>query len=337
MNRKRMIPKAIILGSLVAFAACNKEEPTPSGPTSPGGNNGGSGSSLNFTPSAQQLDLFQKNILDNSRQSFTINIDNPTQITGLNGTKIQFNAGSLVDAQGNTVSGNVNISLVEALTEADMILLNKPTIGDNNGNREPLVTGGEILLDVTQNGQNLFLGQGQKVMIDIPTDNPDFNMDVFTAGANADTNIWQNLGDSTQLAVILDTSSNSSFYSFFCDSIRWINCDYFASFQGAKTDLIMQLPEGLDVSNTRNYIMLKNQDMVVGYFGTSADNMPFLNQGYQIPVGFEAHFITLAVDSNGDLFANIQSNTIAQDHEENIQDLVEMTEAQLKQAINALD
>ena len=331
MNRKRII-LAILIGGVV-FTACKKEETTPnnSNPSNPGG-----GSTSTFTPSASHLASFQKDNLNNSRQSFVINIDNPVQITGNQGTRIQFTSSSLVDAQGNTVTGNVEISLVEVLNEADMILMNKPTVGLNNGIRQTLVTGGEILLDVQQNGQNLFLDQGASVQIEVPTENPDSNMEIFAAGPDSDETIWESL-DTASINVTQDTTGNNSYYNFFCDSLRWINCDYFWDYNGALTEIIMNLPDGLNFGNTRNFILIKNQDLVVGVYSATSNNMPFIGDGYRMPVGFDVHFISIGVDSEDNLYANIQTNQLTQDHEEPINAFVAMTKEELKQAIQALD
>lgn len=72
-------------------------------------------------PSAIQLSNFFADNVEDAKQSFSIDVANPSLITDNAGTSIQFIVNSFEDASGNTVTGNVDVELIEIYGKSDMV------------------------------------------------------------------------------------------------------------------------------------------------------------------------------------------------------------------------
>lgn len=99
-------------------------------------------------------------------QKSTVNTGQSNTITGKRGTKVNIPANAFVDAFGNQVKGKVEVKLQEALTTEDIVMANLSTI-TNKG--EILQSKGMIQLTASQNGNEVYLNQGQGIEITVPT------------------------------------------------------------------------------------------------------------------------------------------------------------------------
>src|SRR5581483_2643986 len=86
-------------------------------------------------------------------QDFTINASTGGSFTGLKGTKFTFYSNSFLNSSNALVTGNVNIQLREIYSKEDMLFSNMPTTSGN----QPLLSGGEYYLSVSQNNQPLHM------------------------------------------------------------------------------------------------------------------------------------------------------------------------------------
>lgn len=172
---------------------------------------------------------FFANNEENAKQTFTVNATTGQSITGSNGTKIYIPANAFVYSNGTTVTGNVEIELIEVLDVSEMINLNKTT----TSNGQILVSGGQLKVTATQNSNYLTLSPNAALYVEIPTTVADPQMGLFTGTVASDSTIdWMSAGQDTSqtdsIWVTVD-SSGGSWYSFPFDndSLGWINCDYF--------------------------------------------------------------------------------------------------------------
>ena len=116
-------------------------------------------------------------------QSFIVDMSSilGDEIVGEQGTIIKFSNGQIKDKLGNVVTGNIDIKLLEIYSKADMMLMNKTTMGKlPDGNHAMLVSGGEMLLTASQNGEELEINGQLNVLF--PVDNTggaDENMKIF--------------------------------------------------------------------------------------------------------------------------------------------------------------
>ena len=84
----------------------------------------------NPTPTSSISTFFDNN-LESEIQIFTINPSTNYMVTGINGTTLFFNANTFEDMNGNTVSGPIEIEMVETQSNKDMLLWNRPTTTTN--------------------------------------------------------------------------------------------------------------------------------------------------------------------------------------------------------------
>ena len=266
-------------------------------------------------------DFFNKNQV--ASQTFTLNATTGATITGNQGTKITFPSNSFVTSSNQTVTGNVNIELKEIYKKSDMILSNKPTMSFGN----LLKSGGEYYIKVTQNNQELKLAQGSMYSAQMPTDSLDYNMQVFTGTVNDTTgNTNWVPADSSTSYVNYQTTPMS--YILACDSLHWINCDYFSNVS-PMTTVTISIPNNPSPQNTVVYLAFKTKAIAQLYN---------YNSNYLInnmPENYTATIVAFTV-SNDKIYSLFKPITIATNMQVNVT-LVETTDAEFKTQLIALN
>ena len=297
---------------LVLGTSCKKDNPNPSTPVTSGG-----GISA----------FFQKN-LNNATQTFTINAGLAQTITGSKGTVIQFNANSFVTQSGVPVSGNIQIELVEIYDKKDMVLLNKQTMGSTWDGLSPLISGGQFNIVAKQNGQKLKLADGVSYSINAPAPNGTSNeMGLFYGTITNDQLTW-NQGDSA----FVDITQNG--YSLFCDSLNWVNLDYFMQISGPQSQLNVQIPSGISGTDTRVFVSIDGSNTLAGIYQFDAGVFTS-GDYYKLPVGMNVHFIVINLENNA-IKAKIIPSTITNNHLEVVNSLNTYTFSELSTLLQNL-
>jgi len=300
----------------ISVLSCKKDqEPTPTPPpTTPTSTN---------VPNAISS-FFNQNVTD-ATQSFTIDASTWQSINGTQGTSIWVAPNSFNDANGNVVNGNITIELIEVLTKADMIWLNKTTTSNN----QLLISGGEISVKAYQNGNQLTLSSNGSLSVSIP-DNNQGSMDLFLGTEDINGNInW----DTTNVPVL----DSSGYYDFFAssgltlgDSLGWFNCDFFTNYSN-KTDLNVVFPTNHLDSNTTCFIFFDNIYGVMPTYYSTINNQ-FI--GTNVPVGEQVKIVAIS-ELNGQLYSSITPITITANHTETIT-LTATTSSALQTDLNNL-
>lgn len=228
--------------------------------------------------------LFEQNLAD-ATQTFNINAATGGQVMGTQGTILVFSPNAFLTAGGATVSGTVQVSLVEALSIADMIWLNKQTVGNDNGTLKLLRSGGELKLAATQGGNQLRVApNGLNVMV--PTSTGDGNMRLFSGSEDATGRmVWD--PDTSTVVVVPD--SFSTYYAFNADSLNWINCDYFYNYTNT-TMLDATIPGGQPSDSTMVWIAFPTENAVMQMAHTTAQTY---TTWQVVPVGMSAVVVGL--------------------------------------------
>ncbi|MES2589617.1 MAG: hypothetical protein V4622_11610 [Bacteroidota bacterium] len=306
----------LTIGAIITSTSCKKVESEPIIATE-------------SKPNGAQLSNFFTENITAAKQNFTINASSPALITGNQGTTLQFSTNSFEDATGNSVSGNINVELIEIYEKKDMLFLNKQTLGDNNGTLSPLISGGEFKITASQNGNEIRLkpSYNYNATIQAPAGvNP--NMDIFYQNsANDDTLTWTQ-EDSSSISIISGVKYNAYF-----DSLEWVNCDYFMN-QANPTSVSVNVPNGFDNTNCAIFISFDGYNSLTSIYNYSNGNF---NTGdyYRIPEGLSVHFIALAFINNIPYSAIIPA-TITTNHLQIISALTATTESQLATDIQNL-
>lgn len=302
----------LILGAaLITITGCKKEENIPT----------------ELQPNAAQLINFFADNNSVAKQNFTIDASSPVLIVGNQGTTIQFYGNSFEDAAGNLITGNIDIELIEIYGKKDMLFLNKQTLGDNNGNLSPLISGGEFKVTASQGGNEVYLRYSYNATVQASS-GIDPNMEVFYQNSVTDDTLTWASADSSQLW------GNGGLYNVYFDSLGWVNCDYFMNQPGNQTSVSVNVPNGFDNTNCAVFISFDGYNSLTSIYNYSNGNFNTGNY-YTIPEGLAVHFIAMAFINNIP-YAAIVPATITTNHLEVISSLTATTQSQLATDIQNL-
>jgi hypothetical protein len=195
-----------------------------------------------------------------------LNASNP-QITGVNGTNITFSSNSFLDENGNIVNGSINVELIDAQDNKDMLLMDCPTVTTGG---QLLESGGIFYFNPTQNGNQLTINPNNPPSVTMPAVNGDL-MDYYTGILDGDGNLsgWELVQSNTiqTLPEFNGTGDTSYFYSFNLTGVGWINTDHpygVAPFSNVTVDL----PDGYNGSNSSVFIYFRDVNACI----TAYDN-----------------------------------------------------------------
>lgn len=325
---------SLLIGGAMAFAAtsCNDDDSKPTA----------------LKPDTDdKVGPVQQEIRDARKQSLTLNITTGGSVVGEEGTRVEFPAGSLLKQNGDVVSGNVTIELIEVYKKSDMLLSKMPTRGLNpDGKIALLVSGGEFYVNAKQNGEQLKLGGG--FIINAPTANTggeDGDMKVFKGaeecGADGCDVVWEQQDRDMRIGkdqAGTGAGGSQSVYQVFQNQFGWTNIDRWYSDPRPKTTIFVDAPEGFDNTNCAIYLSYDGEGSALALFDTySATTQLFTEHYGLIPVGLQAHFIFISVIDDQWYYA-IHPATIVNNHIETFtaQELQTTTEAQLTTLVDAL-
>ncbi len=165
----------------------------------------------------------------------TFDSSSSVSLTGADGASVSLSPGSFVDANGNTVTGNIDVTITPVDVSHPATLAAFP--GEFSGVLEgdstdtPIVSLGTVEYVFTQNGQPLQLAAGQNASIEIPIyfstyqDGNAVNIgDLIPLWSlNADTGIWAQEGTGTVVASA--DSPTGMAMSATSTHFTWWNCD----------------------------------------------------------------------------------------------------------------
>jgi hypothetical protein len=331
---KSMLKKNFVIASAIALVimSCKKEplvDDTALPSTKTDTTYGGAGSNLASwdANSPNTLAGWYQNKVNEASQTTTVSADSWSTVNGNQGTRIYFPSSSFTDADGNIVTGDVEVTLVEILKKSDMVLLNKTT----TSNGVLLESGGELKIEAFQNGQKLGFNSAVSISINMPTYNPTepFTSNfIGTLTSTGDVNWIVDQGSEW----VLD-SSNTFTMNFNGDSIGWINCDYFGAV-GNNNVISVNVNEGFDASNTAVYFYFHDIYSVAPAV-PNEDCECFKSYDSGLPVGQLVTFIAIS-SKDGKVYTAFSAPTaLTLNHVETLT-LVETTEAAYEAAVNAL-
>ncbi|MFD2564003.1 hypothetical protein [Aquimarina rubra] len=285
-------------------------------------------------------------ILENREEAvqiFTLN-DGTGQVYGEEGTILYFPPGSIVDQNGDPVTGNVTVELIEIYDKAKMLLTKMPTNGKRpNGDVETLISGGEFFINATQNGEQLEVANGFQLFA--PADEFDEDMRLFN-GLDNDCD-----GDDLECDIVWEEDEQGglepmqregpngegvSGYGGFLSNFGWTNIDRWYNDPRPKTVLYVDVPEGFDNTNSNVYVSYDGEPTALALLDIYNPDTGLFSEHYGlIPIGLEVHIIFVSVQDDQYVYA-IQGATIEEDHVEVIGSTSTGTEAELVALINGL-
>ena len=224
---------------------------------------------------------------------------------------------NFTDANGNLLTGTVNIELVELYTLPAMISTNKVTMATQNGQIVPLASGGEFYISVTQNGTPVNIANPMSIST-APATNPANSMQLFNGNVDTDGNILWSLDNPGTL--LLDTASYRYLFDWTGD-YDWRNCDYFLNSPNAQTNVTVLLPSYCEGTNTLVYGAFPGENILTNLNHISGSEFA-TNPGYTLPEGMSFYTVAITLHDNLLKYA-IQQSTIGSNH---VVDISSMTE-----------
>ena len=271
----------------------------------------------NPTPTSSISTFFDNN-LESEIQIFTVNPSTNYMITGINGTTLFFNANTFEDMNGNTVSGPIEIEMIETQSNKEMLLWNRPTTTTNG---QLLVSGGIVYVNVSQGGNQLSINDNAPIQASVPSNNY-IAMDYFTGSEDNDGRFGWELDDAD--TVITNTADTTNWnpnggglftFDFTIDSIGWINCDYFYGTGDPLTGVQVELPDTFNGSNSAVFIYYSNLNSVASLWDSDEDGVFDLGSTYATPIGQNISFVVIS-EINGSFYYTIVNATIVNGHYE---------------------
>lgn len=289
-------------------------------------------------PSAQEFANIREQALENHTQTFQFDgEDGNITLTSANGVQININTNCLT-LNGDTVTGTVDLKYVELFNKGNMLTTNKPTLGSlPNGDKSLLISGGEFLVEATQNGMTLDTNCGLQLAVPTGlTGGPDATMTLWKGNIDADDTLtWDEVEDATgQGGVFVE---GSVYYSIL-EGFGWSNIDRFYSDPRPKTQIQVQAPTGYNYTNSAVYLSYDGEDLGLAQLDTYDGDLNLFSEHYgQIPIGLECHIIFVTVEDGSWKYA-IKSVTIVADDiiTFTLAETTDGTEADLTALINAL-
>lgn len=317
MKTKRLIFKkaktffGMVLLTAIVFTSCTKNDTNGDDNDCDSLDNDCDG----IIDNSDAFSALRENALADLTQTFQFNADDgSTTFTSDNGVQVTINGNCLTE-NGNAVTGQVDVEYVELFDKASMLVTNKPTMGTlPSGDKALLISGGEFLINATQNG--IALDTTCEIQLIIPsalTGGPDNDMLLWRGSIDDEDNLtWDEVEDDDTTAQGRGVFAEGNNYYAFIGDFGWSNVDRFYNDPRAKTTILVAVPEGYDNTNSSVYLSYDGEDAGLANLDTyDADSGLFSEHYGQIPIGLECHVIFVTEEANDWKYA-VQSTTIVE-------------------------
>ncbi len=306
-------------------------------------------------------------------ESFSVNAASGGVIVSSKGTRYNIKPNSLLDANGNPVTGSVTVSVKEISKASEMILGNNPAV---TGTGDALQSFGEFQIVAQQNGNNLRLkpdtasaigvqvrpnNTGAAMLQQMPLWRGDSSITVTTNGHNDDNqpvtivnNYFVPKGTTWSQIFGGTVTAGGGYYNFRVDSlIRWTNCDALFSQPGTPVTALGYLGNkfnsatGGSMSSEPSMLFYKirNVNTIAKLYNVilnpTAGKEGFLSYQNSFRVGGQGTFLAISA-KNGKFYAEMMDVTIpapasGKNYVPFTFNMQEVTEAQLLNLINQMD
>jgi hypothetical protein len=250
-------------------------------------------------------------------QSHTLLPNEELTITGDKGTVITFPKNSLVDKNGNPVTGEVTVNVEEVYSKADMITHDVQTSSDG----KLLESGGMVQVQVTtKDSSTVFLKPGSAYEIQYPAEKKKEDMQLFTGNSSGQN--WEPVGknDST----FNENKQSLDKYIFRNSKMGWTNVDRFMSLnESHRSNLKVGLTGTPDASVC---LVFKKFNSVLNITNKKSEFM-----FYNIPTGEEVTLVAFAKSEGRVLYAS-KNITVSKNQNEHLT-LETLSEAEFQQRI----
>jgi hypothetical protein len=321
MKTYHLIKTAILMLAVTA-SGCRKNDSIP----------------VTDNSSQKMQEFFQKNAP--AFESFTINAQTGGLLISSKGTRYSIPANSFTDANGNLVTGTVDVSVKELSKASEMILSNKPA---TTGNGSVLQSFGEFQVIAAKSGNVLKLKTDSAIRVQVKPNNigavmlqemplwrGDSSVEITRNGFNDDNqpttvshNFMMPRGITWSQIAATMASFNGGYYNFKIDSlVRWSNCDALASQPGTPITVLGYLGDkfntatGGSISSSEPSMLFyksRNVNTMVKLYNVIMTPTPgkegFLSYQNSFRIGGQGTFLAISA-KGGKFYADMQDVTI---------------------------
>lgn len=331
MKNKWLVSASLFIVLLLVLNACKKDKTTvylsnTKIPNTP-----------NVNYSVGILSMLKKSAP--TLQKFTVNPANALKIVGAKGCTFYFPANCLLDKNGNTVTGTVDIELIEYMNKADMLFSGVTVVSGN----QLLESGGMFYLMAKQNGVELQMKDNSGFSIQIPqTNNTPDPMD-FWIGEN---NVADSLNkvnwvkkDTVQIVPKKDSAQHRNNYSLQFNYFKFGYCNIDREWSKFKTFINkfrIKLPNNCNDTNSTALLLFKNYNCCAWCHWLSTEDA--ISTSYQLPLGETIKVLVYKKTGpkEDDLEYAIKEIVLSNDTQVDFTSLVKCTNLELEGFIKAL-
>ncbi|MCA5006586.1 hypothetical protein [Sphingobacterium bovistauri] len=253
-----------------------------------------------FTPDGTALKNLYANNLAAITQHDTFDASQTFTFTSAKGVKVVIQGSCLKKQNGAPVTGEVDFSYVEIFDRGTMLATNKPTVGIQNGEPKLLTSGGEFLVKVSQNNEELQTSCGYSIHAPTSlTGGTDPEMEAFAGAIDNDGNLtWESITQNTEMWTGFNQSVNADAYNVIFNAFDWFNYDKFLNLGQGFTSVTFVTPAGFNNSNSSVFMATKTRPNSLAFAST------------KMPIGSEVYYILVAEFNNGFKYAVKPVSTI---------------------------
>lgn len=260
------------------------------------------------------------------KQSFTKDSDNAFSITTKGYLVFGFGKSAFKTKSGDVVTGSVDISITEYLSNADIIYGGVTTATKD----KILQSGGMFQIVVTQHGEELELNTKQ-YDVQFPTDAIDWSMQIFKGeeitNENGEQDIsWEENYDSW---VRDDSINRDTVYRTKFGFLNWGNLDKY-SLNTTGSTIHLKLPEIYTNKNTLVYVVMA--DRSINYMYSSQAKKEFYSKQYLLPANMDFKILVIS-SADGTLKHKLVHSKVVPNHLEIVTTMDDISEVDLDQVI----
>lgn len=205
---------------------------------------------------------------------FINNLESPVQTyeIELNGTKsirtdnaaIFFDEDDFVDLSGNIVTGTIQVEVLELLTKGQILLYGFPS----SSNGKLLESAGEFRITASQDGQQIYLREGEQYALYLSSEDLEEEMELFYLNEQNDWIEADQDSESQNSVRITDTNidlpgNGVTDYVTFPNRLGWINCDRFIESADKNLEVELFLGDDFNSSNTDAFLIFNDLNSVL--------------------------------------------------------------------------
>jgi len=275
-------------------------------------------------------------------QTFTVDVTNSNAtVTAAGGTMLLIPEDAFLLPNGSPVNGPVTIEIKELFKRNEMILSGITSVSDG----KVLESGGEIFINATSQGQQLIIDPDTSIVLGVPKDSTNFNMQLFVGEGAGDDFNWKPVKQDSIVAKGQGGSFDSGqfflYENFFCDcynvtsyftslkNLGWQNIDCFYGNSSTVKDIAVVSP-GFDKTNSALFVVLKNKNSAINVYA----DLAYHNGYYNLSLPDNEPVTVIAIgNKDGKYYMDMKDYTVTSGMSINL-NMTETTEANIVSELN---